>query len=55
MGERRPIEFLSSHPNPDNRLGAVEEQISEKYPNRGGRVAEKEYHREVINRLKTRK
>ncbi len=55
MGKRRPLEFLNTHPNPDNRLGAVEEQISEKYPNRGGRVAEKEYHREVINRLKTRK
>ncbi|MGB2997939.1 MAG: M48 family metallopeptidase [Phycisphaerae bacterium] len=55
MAGSRPPEILSTHPNPENRLGAVEEQISEKYPNRGGRVADEEYRREVINRLKTRK
>lgn len=55
MAGSRPLEILSTHPNPENRLGAVEEQISEKYPNHGGRVADEEYHREVIDRLKTRK
>ncbi|HUX00034.1 MAG: M48 family metallopeptidase [Phycisphaerae bacterium] len=52
MRGARPPEFLSTHPNPENRVGAVEEIIRTKYPNRGGRVADDEYRREVLNRLK---
>jgi predicted Zn-dependent protease len=48
----RPPEFLSTHPNPANRVGAVEEIIRTNYPNRGGRVADEEYRREVLSRLK---
>jgi len=52
MGGTRPPEILSTHPNPESRLEAVEEIIREKYPSRGGRVADEEYRREVLNRLK---
>jgi predicted Zn-dependent protease len=52
MGGARAPELLSTHPNPETRVGAVEEMIRAKYPNRGGRVAEEEYRREVLNRLK---
>ena len=52
MGGARPPEILSTHPNPESRLEAVEQRIREKYPNRGGRVADEEYRREVLNRLK---
>ena len=53
MGGPKAPEILSTHPNPETRVGAVEEMIRTKYPNRGGRVAEEEYRREVLNRLKT--
>ena len=52
MKGARPPEFLSTHPNPENRVGAVEEIIRTKYPNRGGRVADDEYRREVLSLLK---
>jgi len=52
MGGARPPEILSTHPNPETRVGAVEEMIRAKYPNRGGRVADEEYRREVLTRLK---
>jgi predicted Zn-dependent protease len=52
MGGPRAPEILSTHPNPEARLGAVEQMIRAKYPNRGGRVANDEYRREVLNRLK---
>ena len=51
MEGSRPPEFLSTHPNPENRIGVVEELIRTKYPNRTGRVADEEYRREVLNRL----
>jgi predicted Zn-dependent protease len=53
MGGANPPEILSTHPNPETRVGAVEEMIRAKYPNRGGRVADEEYRREVLTRLKT--
>jgi predicted Zn-dependent protease len=53
MAGSRPPEILSTHPNPETRVGAVEEMIRAKYPNRDGRVADEEYRREVLNRLKT--
>ena len=28
-----PPEFFSTHPNPDNRIGAIEATINELYPN----------------------
>jgi len=52
MGGPRAPEILSTHPNPEARVGDVEQMIRAKYPNRGGRVADDEYRREVLNRLK---
>jgi len=52
MGGPRAPEILSTHPNPEARFGDVEQMIRAKYPNRGGRVAEDEYRREILNRLK---
>ncbi len=49
-GGRAP-ELLATHPNPDNRVGAVEALIQQKYPRRTGRVADAEYKREVLDRL----
>jgi len=51
----RPPEFLSTHPNPENRVGAIREIIRTKYPNRDGRVADDEYRREVLDRLKVKR
>jgi predicted Zn-dependent protease len=28
-----PIEFFSTHPSPENRIGRIQAAISEKYPN----------------------
>ncbi len=50
-GRGRPPEFLSTHPNPNNRVGVIRQRIAEKYPDRGGRVAEQEYQRQVLGRL----
>jgi len=44
-------EWLSTHPNPENRVQTVQAQIREKYADRGGRVADTEYQREVLDRL----
>jgi len=47
-----PPQFLSTHPNPDNRVGAVEQRIAEKkYDLRGGRVGAEEYKTNVLARF----
>jgi len=50
-GGGRPVEWLSTHPNPENRVQNVGQRIREKYADRGGRVAEAEYQQEVLSRL----
>lgn len=47
----RPSEWLSTHPNPDNRVQSVQTIIQEKYAGRAGRVADVEYKREILDRL----
>ena len=32
-GEQGPPEFFSTHPNPENRITAIEEAIAEEFPN----------------------
>ncbi len=32
-GEQGPPEFFSTHPNPENRIAAIEEAIAEEFPN----------------------
>jgi predicted Zn-dependent protease len=48
----RPPEFLSTHPNPENRVQAIQHQIQARnYAARGGRVDEAAYRRQVLDRL----
>ncbi|MHC4114188.1 MAG: M48 family metalloprotease [Planctomycetota bacterium] len=48
----RPIEFLSSHPPPENRLEYLMERIQEDYFNTAGlKVGKEEYARNVLDEL----
>jgi predicted Zn-dependent protease len=50
-GGRSP-EFLSTHPNPENRVGTVQQIIHTKYEGQGGRTAADEYNRQVLRRIR---
>jgi beta-barrel assembly-enhancing protease len=45
-------EFQAVHPNPPDRVGAVQEAVQSKFPVHGGRVGRQEYRLEVLDRLK---
>jgi predicted Zn-dependent protease len=48
----RPIEFLSSHPSPENRVEYLMERIQEDYFNTAGlKVGKEEYGRNVLDEL----
>jgi predicted Zn-dependent protease len=48
----RPPQFLSTHPNPDNRIGTIQDQMRQRnYAARGGTVGEADYRRQVLDRL----
>jgi predicted Zn-dependent protease len=48
----RPIEFLSSHPSPENRIGYLTQEIQTKYYNPAGlKIAKEEYYNAVLSRL----
>ncbi len=49
----RPIEFLSTHPRPENRLGYIEEKIrmNRLKPERL-RIAPEDYKKNVLDQLK---
>ena len=44
------IDFFSTHPSPENRLGYIQEKIYEK-EYRGGKVGREEYSRNVLSKL----
>ena len=47
------IEFLSTHPNPENRVGYIRDRIAKYYPQSGNLRVEKEaYARNVLEQLK---
>ena len=49
----RPIEFLSTHPSPDNRVRYLKEQISTKYPHSENlKVGKDEFKTTVLDYLK---
>jgi predicted Zn-dependent protease len=49
----RPIEFFSTHPNPENRLAYIRERIAARYANAGTlKKGEEEYARGVTTPLK---
>ena len=47
----RPIEFLSTHPNPKNRIGLIQETIHRKGYRASGRIGREDYQRNVSNNL----
>lgn len=48
----RPIQFLSTHPAPQNRLTYLIQKIQTKYPNRTGLKIQKEaYHSSILEQL----
>ncbi len=51
LSDSRPIEFLSTHPDPDNRVERLKELIQQRAYGLGGRVAAEDYQKYVLNRL----
>ncbi len=52
LNQSRPIEFLSSHPSPENRIGYLTQAIQTKYFNLAGlKIAKNEYYQAVRSRL----
>jgi len=47
----RTIEFLSTHPNPENRIGYLKEEIVAKGYRGEGKIGQTEYRTNVLNRL----
>jgi predicted Zn-dependent protease len=48
----RPIEFLSSHPSPENRIVYLTQEIQTKYYSLAGlKIAKDEYSSAILNRL----
>jgi predicted Zn-dependent protease len=47
----RTIEFFSTHPNPENRIGYLQERIYEKGYRGEGKTGQSEYSANVLNRL----
>jgi predicted Zn-dependent protease len=47
----RTIEFFSTHPNPENRIGYLQERISNKGYRGEGKTGQSEYSANVLNRL----
>jgi len=52
LNQSRPIEFLSSHPSPENRIGYLTQAIQTKYFNVAGlKIAKEDYAKSVRSRL----
>ena len=52
LNQTRPIEFLSSHPSPENRIGYLTQAIQTKYFNLAGlKVGKEEYSKALRSRL----
>ena len=51
QGGSRPIEFFSTHPNPENRIGLIQQQIHRRSYRAGGRVGKEDYKTNVSNNL----
>ena len=47
----RPIEFFSTHPSPENRIGLIQENIHRKGYRAGGRIGAEDYQANVLNKL----
>lgn len=50
--QNRTIDFFSTHPNPENRIGYLKQQIETKYHNLAGlKNGEEDYHKFVLEQL----
>lgn len=47
----RPIEFLSTHPNPENRIELIQETIHSKGYKASGRIGAEDYQKNALNNL----
>lgn len=48
----RPVEFFSTHPNPENRIAKILEYIQKQYPGiSSGKVGAEDYHKYVLTKL----
>ena len=48
----RPIEFLTTHPSPENRIGYLKDKIQTQYSNfTDNRVGKEDYQRNVLSRI----
>jgi predicted Zn-dependent protease len=51
----RPVEFFSTHPNPENRFAYIEERIARRYATLGRlKVGRQDYETGVLARLERR-
>lgn len=49
----RPVEFFSTHPNPENRIAYLTQEIQAKYYNLEGlKIGKDDYHRNILSALK---
>jgi predicted Zn-dependent protease len=52
----RPVEFFSTHPNPENRIAYLQERIARRYASLGGlKTGQEEYSQKVGAPLSERK
>jgi predicted Zn-dependent protease len=48
----QPIEFLTTHPSPENRIGYLTEKIQTNYNNlTNNRIGKEDYQSNVLNRI----
>ena len=51
--KERPIEFFSTHPNPENRIGYLKSRIGSRYRKREGlRIGKEDFHSAVLAHIK---
>jgi predicted Zn-dependent protease len=52
--EIRPVEFLSSHPSPENRVSYLQARIQTRYSNNieGATIGEEDYRQNVLDKLR---
>ncbi|MHC4088082.1 MAG: M48 family metalloprotease [Planctomycetota bacterium] len=54
--KERPIEFFSTHPNPENRIGYLKSRIGARYRKREGlRIGKEDFHSAVLAHIKKKK
>jgi predicted Zn-dependent protease len=56
LDRARPVEFFSTHPNPESRIAYLQDKIATRYSSLGGlKKGQEEYSQKVLAPLKERK